>query len=382
MTKQSIPDLSFPGVAFGDQETPWDLLPFLYLNGASTHITKAASLIECGELGQPLWHRIPVVARIHEYIDGCLAGGNSRNTADTTIRRVREMFSWADLHGRALSLETLETDFVSWTDYLIHKSRHLRLISRLHAYQCAVAVAKLFDVVLESPKGRLIRKSRIRRPKNTKSTLGTNAEKQKLAETFEFGHTLLDLTDSLSAEAIHGPLPIILSFRSGVKLEEWTKLRPPSELRTLSNDVRPSTRELAQAKRAAWEADTSLRTRHPLVNMRIEAEMLLFIAQTGINLEQVHLLKMSQFRFQSHLDGYRVYRVYKARRQGEVAFEIFSEYRDIFERYLRWREHMFPDDRDGLLFPLIRKGRLEIKAPAFSMVIKRCAKLGISFVPP
>lgn len=381
MTGLLLPDLSFPGISFGDQETPWDLRTLLYLGGAAAHASNVTELIRREQLGEPLKHRLPLVSRIHEHIEGCLAGGGSQNTADTTIRRIREVYSWGDAHGRELSIETLQTDFISWTDFLNHKAR-LKTIGRLHAYQCAVAVAKIFDIVLELPKGTLIKRSRIQRPKNTKSKLGGDTEKQNLAETFEFGHALLDLTDSLTIEAIQGPLPAVLQFRCGAKLEEWTKLRPPDDLQTLSDKVRPSIRESALAKRAAWEADTSFRTRHPLVNMRIEAEMLLFIAQTGINLEQVHLLRVSKFRFSSYLDGYQVYRVYKARRQGEVAFEIFSEYRTVFERYLNWREALFPDEQEGLLFPLIRKGRLVKKAPTFTMVDKVCKRLGVKFVSP
>lgn len=377
-----IPDLSFPRVTFGSKETPWNLRPLLYVGGAGAHVKDATHLIGSGQLGMPLSPRIAVVVKIHEDIEACLVGGGSRNTAATNIRRIRELYSWADLHGKSLSIETLETDFLSWTDHLAYRARTLKLISRLHAYQCAVAVGKIIEFVLGQAKGGLIKRSRIRRPTNSKTSIGRDSERQNLAITFEFGHALLDLSESLSTDAIKGPLPAILQFRNGKIIEEWTKLRPPDSLRTLSAKARPSTIACALAKRAAWDADSSFRTRHPLINLRIEAEMLLFIAQTGMNLEQVHLLNVSKFRFSSHLDGYQVYRVYKGRRHGEVVFEIFSEYRIIFERYLHWRETLFPDNKDGLLFPLIRKVRIVERVPSFNMVIKVCRNLGISFVCP
>jgi hypothetical protein len=46
-----------------------------------------------------------------------------------------------------------------------------------------------------------------------------------------------------------------------------------------------ATREAAE-RRAAWEAEHTLRTRSPLINLRIVAEMMLFIGQTGMNLSQ------------------------------------------------------------------------------------------------
>ncbi|MBM9995365.1 site-specific integrase, partial [Pseudomonas aeruginosa] len=107
------------------------------------------------------------------------------------------------------------------------------------------------------------------------------------------------------------------------------------------------------AARAAHDADRTLRTRFPIVNLRIESELLMFIAQTGLNLQQAHTLRVEQFHYTSHLDGYQI-RTYKNRREGEVLFEIFASYREWFERYLEWRSEWFPNEPDGLLFPLIR----------------------------
>lgn len=140
--------------------------------------------------------------------------------------------------------------------------------------------------------------------------------------------------------------------------------------------------EVSRVLRAAWMEDRTLRTRYPLVNLRIESEMLMFIAQTGLNLQQAHTLRVEQFHYSSHLDGYRV-RIYKNRREGEVLFEIFSSYRKWFNQYLEWRTAWFPDEPDGMLFPLTRSGgRIQEQAPQFRNVARICRELGILMIRP
>jgi hypothetical protein len=134
-------------------------------------------------------------------------------------------------------------------------------------------------------------------------------------------------------------------------------------------------------KHAAWEADRTLRTRYPLINLRIQAEMHMLMGQPAINLAQVHQLRMDQWKFKPSTHGFEV-RTYKHRRWGPVVFEIYSEYRRIFERYLEWRAAIFPDDPDGLLFPLIRRGRHEESPPEFDMLIQRCKRVGIKYISP
>ncbi|MCQ9136603.1 hypothetical protein KMS84_38490, partial [Streptomyces sp. IBSBF 2807] len=110
--------------------------------------------------------------------------------------------------------------------------------------------------------------------------------------------------------------------------------------------------------------------------------MLMFIAQTGMNLSQAHQLRIDQYHYTSHLDGYQV-RSYKKRRQGEVLFEVFSSYKEWFERYIEWRNTWFPDDLEGLLFPLVRLGgRLVVEAPQFTALVRLCTDSNIRFVRP
>ena len=120
--------------------------------------------------------------------------------------------------------------------------------------------------------------------------------------------------------------------------------------------------------------------RVPLVNMRIETELLLFIAQTGMNLEQARNLELDDFVYTSHLDGYQV-KAYKARRSGNVLFEIFKEYREHFEQYLKWRKEWFANQDNDLLFPFISEDKV-LAAPTFHRIKKFTKKYDLPFVNP
>lgn len=383
MTDLHIPDLTFPSVRYGGTETPWDLRPLLYRGGASTDIRKVLQVIAGGELGPPILDRLTLVAKLHDVIAGDLAAGGSRYTARKAITCVRSLYAWADESNRSLTLATVEADFLEWTNHLMHRQRVVGNLGPVSVYNLSSHLARLLDEVLGLKTG-LLRRTRVSFTPSKKKVLSTKADKQNLVDTFEFGHALLDISDALTVDSIRGKLPVSIRFRSGQQIEEWSGLQPDHKLKTfVAPTTTPSQKEKVVKRRAEWESDTSFRTRRPLVNLRIEAELLIFIAQTGMNLSQAHKLGIGHFSYQSHLDGYLVRRVYKGRRQGEVEFEIYSEYRALFERYLAWHRAIFPDGSNGLLFPLSSPHqRARDISPSLRALRVRCARLKIPFVGP
>ncbi|CAG9170831.1 hypothetical protein LMG23994_02018 [Cupriavidus pinatubonensis] len=123
-----------------------------------------------------------------------------------------------------------------------------------------------------------------------------------------------------------------------------------------------------------------LEGRFYLANIRIEAEISMFIAQTGMNSSQALNEELQKFFYISHLDGYEV-KDHKNRRRGMVLFQIFKDYKAHFERYLEWRRKLFPDS--GKLFPLIgREGTRQERRFNGARIKLICQELGIPYVPP
>lgn len=382
MPKLHIPDLTFPLMDHNGKSL-WDLRPLLYRGGAGAKFANVAELIANRSLGNPISERLPLVKRMHEEIEADLQGGGSWATAYHNIWNARRFFAWVDQTDNAITLEQADNTFLLYAEHLLHRVQVKRDLALSGAYQMANQTSALLGRALGLETSLLVR-TRINKPGKKRGVLGTQADKQDLAETFAFGQTLLDITDALTLETIQGPLPITIQFRSGHTIDEWCYLDPPEKVQALASAKVPARqRAISLARRAAWSEDTSHRTRHPLINLRIEAELLIFIAQTGMNLAQAQGLRMGRFRYQSHLDGYRVYRIYKSRRSGEVEFEIYSEYRPLFERYLTWREANFPHDQAGLLFPFAHppgRTRRPSAARGFGAVSDRCKKVNIRFI--
>lgn len=379
MRDVDVPMLTFPMVKLGSQETPWDLRCLLYRGGAATRANQLATLVAEGHLGAPMPERQDLVERIHAALVQKLITGGSKETVRAAIYCLRRFFAWVDDAALDVSVDTVVTRFIHWTDHLLHRQRVVRDLRERGAYQLSKSVATVLDNVLDR-RISILAETRIRKPRDVCWGRGTKASEENLEPSFIFGHALLDICNALTAEAIRGPLPVRIVLRSGKVLEEWSTV-PHADAEGMQSDKSSRRTGLSERARATLASDTSLRVRYPLVNLRIEAELLLFIAQTGMNLAQAHTARTGHFHYASHLDGYQVRR-YKQRRQGEVEFEIYREYRNTFERYLAWRSTIFPDDPGGLLFPLVCRSRAQGTAPRFTRVRTTCRKLGIEYVGP
>lgn len=381
MVDVGIPDLTFAMVKYGVQEIPVDLRILLYRGGAKSNSRKVLNQIATGALGSPLMERMALVKRIHEAMTARLVGGGSKYTFISSMKCLRMFFAWVDDFDQMLSFESVENIYLQWCDFLVNRHR-LNSIKNNTAYSQGGQVSKILGEALERNIP-LICGSHLRLKKRSALVVGVAADKQNLADNFAFGHLCLDIVDSLPFDAIYGALPVKIRFRNGLILEHWSGLKNPEQLVGLRigyNNKKNT--EMILQKRANWEAEHTLRTRFPLVNLRIVAELLIFIAQTGMNLSQAFHLRCSQYSYKSTIDGFEV-RDYKKRRKGEVLFEIFSEYKQLFQSYLIWREKIFGTTSDRL-FPLVRVyGAIESSAPDFKWFKEKiCKPAGVPFIPP
>jgi hypothetical protein len=375
-----MPDLTFPSLEQGENETPLDLKRLLYRGGASIPVRQAEAAILGGALGEPLPERIELVKRAHEAISDKLALGGSGATAKTQIKNLTRFFGWADDEKLDLNQQTVQTHYIHWTDALSHRLNVAKSLVGHTAYTLGRSVGQVLDHVVgrETP---MLELTRLREPKGRKSPQGRAADKQNLEATFAFGRLMQDICDGLPLSSVWGPRPVRVPLRAGCELVLMVGLHEPSEATVERTPYMERVRLAKEAaRRDAYENDKTLESRHTLVNLRILAELLMFIGQTGMNLSQAHQLELRHFSYASDVDGYKV-RDYKARRGGEVLFEIFKEYRSHFERYLEWRRNLFPDDTR--LFPLLRtNGAHPSSRPYFGLIQQACKDAGVNWLPP
>lgn len=364
-----LPDLSFPGVGFGPTETPWNLNILLYKGGANARTELVAEMLASGALGEPRFDSLSLVSKLHEEIRAGLASGGSRDTAGNQLYYLRHFFGFADRTGRRLTLETVIETYCAWADSLFHRTlmknetqqkvrnADYSPLSIRSAYGYGAVVGTLLDRALERHT-RVVEMTRLERPAQRKTAVGVEAEKQNLSGTFAFGHLLQDICDGLTLQTtIESPFPVEIKLRTGKTL----------------------TRDGGRPVRPLQEQDARLAERFALANLRIEAELLMFIAQTGMNLAQAHKLELRHFFYVSHLDGYQV-KDHKHRRGGSVLFEIFKDYKPHFERYLEWRRTLFP--HANRLFPFTAYEGSSRRRFQGERLRKVCKDLEIPFVGP
>ena len=367
--KTRIPPLDFPDVEYGTKETPWDLNILLYSGGSTARVNIVQDLVRKGDLGPPLKERIPLVSRIHEEINASLKGGYARGTAACQIERLRYLFGFAERHGLPLTIDAVQDTFLTWADNLLVRTRMKRggrgtgrgqdrsPLGKASAFNYGSLVAALLDRVLERHTA-LIELTRLECPDPRKSPTGIQAEKQDLSQTFAFGHLLGEICDFLTVARVRSePLPMILTLSAGKSI--YFKAAG-GFLDAMSAEDRET-----------------FGCRYPISNARIVAELYIFIGQTGMNIEQAHNLKLRNFFYASHLDGYQV-KEHKARRGGAVLFEIFKDYKSHFERYLAWRRSLFPNSTR--LFPFIRFGRRVDDIFQPNLLRRICNNAGVQFV--
>lgn len=375
----SLPDLTFPTTIYGRNSTPMDLRVLVYKGSATQIIRTVFNRISRGEFGNPLQECVELAQLIHEEMNAGLIGGGSQETAIQVFNSFRSFFGWMDKQNAEVSLKTIETKYRQWADYIYARVIQ-KEITHTTAYSNAYNVSKILSKILEKTRP-LITTTRIQY--SSKQWKNIYSDSQNLGDVFVFGHFLIDLANCLNLKAIYGPLPVEIKLRNGTAWDEWSGLPAPIKVECISPEVKKpnwQTKKTA-ANRSAYGSDRTLRTRYPLVNLRLEAELLIFLAQTSMNLAQAHKLKLAQFSYKSNIDGYQVLD-YKNRRKGEVLFEVFSEYRHHFEQYLSWRKSIFGDKTD-LLFPSIcHLGRAPSTPPQFARIIKICKKIGIQYYGP
>jgi len=377
MLFNSIPDLTFPTVNFGSKEHPWNFAIFLYKGASSLTIGKFNKALNENKLGEPLLERLVLITKLHDEVNADLVSGKSKETIKTLYYKLKDLFSWLDNNKENVTLENIEKLYFEWCDHLSYRQRILKEISHLYFYNSALTIGSILDRVLNNNYS-IFRKTGISQPSDNKKFDKSASSKLLLKDTISFGQILIQISHQLTTEKINGDLPVSLSINNK-ELIIWLDFREPSHRPRNRARTPKELMQMEEARKNMGDEKSYLK-RVPLANMRIETELLLFIAQTGMNLEQARNLELDDFIYTSHLDGYQV-KAYKARRSGNVLFEIFKEYREHFEQYLKWRKEWFANKDNNLLFPFISEDKV-LAAPTFHRIKKFAKKYDLPFVNP
>jgi hypothetical protein len=343
MFDHDIPDLTVRGVPLGPRQQPIDLRWLLYKGTASTFGGNTKKAVKSGRLGNPLLERLPLLVAIYRrWQKGIADGTMGALRVNAEWRRLRAFVAFTERSKKQLTIAAALNLYLA---YCAHTKRR-KDIGAVTPYQYSNELAVILAHVLDMDSTMLQWKSKIRMPKRQSN----QTTKENLHSTTTFVKTLLETVEQLPVEVIRGPLPVILRYAGGGEhtIHIGSPLRP---LECLKVEL-PHNYIRAVNARERRANEISSKARAMLINLRLDAEVLIFINQTGGNLTQVLRMTGSQFRYQSAGDYLQIF-AWKNRAKHFIEMRIHKGYRTRFEAYLKLRSVLFPDDPDGLTFPFV-----------------------------
>ncbi|WP_282365907.1 hypothetical protein [Pseudomonas sp. PS02290] len=369
-----IEALDFPKLPYGSIGTKHDLRLLAYKGGANYRRDLGRARMERKELGEMINDRLPLLRAFHDVITSMIVLGYSVVYIKKLLGIIKHFYEWGEQAKIDLTHENAVAGFYNYADYLALRVRAEKSIKYITARNELKALDYVLGKVLGFERGIT---------KNTwfnssQASSGTRkSDKTNLADVSRFGKALLSIVNTLTIEKIYGTLPIEITLPCGNVLVEYCGLRKPESTKLNSPEISEKSKNALLKARRRRADDHSPKTRHTVINLRIEAELLIFISQTSLNLAQAATMLTSKFRFETADDMINVYRVFKRRRQGEAEFTIFKAYREVFAKYLKWRDDIFGGD-DNRLFPIWYSNAIPAGSDrrAFEILGRRLRPLG------
>lgn len=382
-------DLTFPNFPMGTHQVPWNLKILMFKDAAKLSRKSAIISIERGDFGRPIEDRIPLVIAFHEAISSMISLGKSRALVESSLEVLWRFFSWSDANTEHISRESLIDIFKRWAEFQLYRTQIRKEISAIHAYRQSSKMANLIAKALHlpgiKPGGTLLLQTRIRKPPEKKRVLSVKADKQNLDHTFEFGHVLTKICRALDLETVRGKLPILIDVGGEKMLTlSGNLMNPEMDTNAIENATARRRAEIARAPLSDSESLFERHKRSGILNLRVECELLIFIAQTGMNLTQAAGLEKESYRWKSSGDDLEVFRVYKGRRSGDAIFRCFKAYRKHLESYMAWLDDTGLSDHDTRLFPLMGRSMIRAKGARVRFVSTRGTfkKINLPFIGP
>lgn len=337
----------------------FNLRGLLYLNGCSQTPSKVVEIVESGILGRVRNSRLQLVSLIHTYFCNKLSNGYSELSINKEIYGLRDFYSFGDGKGVDFTLSNISEQYTEWTKDKLLKIEN-KLIIGMTGYSYTRTLSVTLSGALELPSGALKSAIDYRHLKKP-GFPGVESDKSDPNEGFQYGALLLDIIGSLSYESCCGKLPVMISFADGKFIE--LEAHAPRRKAPVGEPYIDRNLKRAEAQRKK-KISGDVNTRAMLINLRIDAEFNLFVAQTGLNVSTAFSLPMADFRYASIDDCYDV-RAYKSRRGGDVEFRIYKEYRPYFDRYLKFLHQVFPSGVTKL-FPFLNRSKKESQKKTYS----------------
>ncbi len=373
----------------------FDLRRFLYVppRGRDGRFLGAKDFLEMVDrerLEPEKMERLSLLVELKEFFEDKLTTGGSVRSQETRIGSLQGFFNFFNEVGKPVTLNSLVDSYKQYTEHLFHlyQKRHPELDQNT-AYGYALSLSLIFSEVLDlHSSGDLLLRSRVRHRPKMSTVGGSESDKQNLEATQKMGAFLVQLVEGITVEAIHGELPLrVPILRELVTDDEVViNIRDDNVSALLLRPFEGLTRREKLSVTRGYESRRPVESiegtnRWQFVNLRIQAEFLIFVAQTGMNVSSAMNLMRGKLKFKELGESLQV-TIYKPRRGGEQTFPIYRSYKPHLKRYLAFVQAFFP--KSDKLFPLFnRKGEVsESEVFRYSSIRPFVEEHGIPWIPP
>ena len=321
------------------------------------------------------------------FITECHEAINSFDSAVTRkdhAFKLKRFIAWCDENHKTLAFdkEAFKKLYLAYDDFNYNRAVGKEIkMGTAKGYMCALSALadRVFGPAITRGAGLTAYSRCCAAYKGRAQTaVSLSAEKQVFSDTQALGYYCVDVCRAITTESLLAPLPFVYTAEeTGRQYQFPWKMKPFDKL---SKKDQWSVTKRPHKHKARHRADIIKGdvTRTVLARLRIFAEYMIFLFQTGLNPRQALMLKRERFKYT--LQGETEWRVtYKPRARHTVSFLIFKDYKDWFKAYLAFCNEHFPDD--PYLFPAIsyQRERGEVHTPVLRANFKAH---GIPWLPP
>ncbi|AUZ84761.1 hypothetical protein [Methylophaga nitratireducenticrescens] len=325
--------------------------------------------------------RLPFIEVVKRHFDLEIIRGASESTIHSYASDMNVFIKWVDENNVCLSLneESIEEAFFRYDEYNYLRAWGRKEIKPISAYRVVFRLAQvLSDVLNRPPHAQFKYFSKVIKAYKSprKTSISYAGEKQHLGDSQMLGYFCVDIANALTIEAIYGPLPITISV---LKPRGSTQtIQIPLGLVNLLNHTEKQTSNRAKSLCEPTKIINKFRT--SIIRIRLLADFVIFVYQTGMNVSQVLQIERKAFSYKLQGNSDWLVTNYKGRKRGTVKFTIYKKYRERFKSLIKFVDHFYPDT--PYLFPLTYKSSIHKGTVNYQYLKRLAERNGVSWIPP
>lgn len=325
--------------------------------------------------------RLHFVEAARDHFDHELTRGTAEASVSTYINDFNVFMKWVDEKNIHLSMDdkTLETAYLAYDEHCYSRAWTKKEIAQITAYKAVFNVGQSLSKLMERPahtqlkyQSRTIKAYKAPR----KTSVSRAAEKQHLGDSQLLGYYCVDIADAITIESAYGQLPITTNTLKPDGSKQAIEM-PWGLVKLLKHDSKhTSHRAIALCK----PTNCIDMFRGSLIRIRLLAELVIFVYQTGMSVSQVLQIERKGFSYKLQGNNDWLVTCHKGRKQGPVSFTIYKEYRARFKRLIKFVDHFCPEDYQ--LFPLSYKSSKNRGSVHYKSLTDQAKRDGIPWIPP